>query len=52
MKAKSLSPDLDKIEMLPDAWERTARAVKAAVAPAPKKKAAPKRRSVVRKGKA
>lgn len=31
MKAKPLSPDLDKIEMLPDAWERTERAIKVAV---------------------
>jgi len=30
MKDKPLSPELDKIELYPDAWERTARAVKAA----------------------
>ena len=30
MKDKSLSPDLDKIELPPDAWERTERAIKAA----------------------
>ncbi len=33
MKDKPLSPDLDKIELHPDAWERTALAVKAAVRP-------------------
>ncbi len=27
MKSKPLSPDLDKIEMLPDAWERFQKAV-------------------------
>ena len=35
MKDKPLSPDLDKIELLPDAWERTERAVKAAARHAP-----------------
>jgi len=34
MKDKPLSPDLDKIELHPDAWERTERAIKAAVRPA------------------
>ena len=29
MKDKPISPELDKIEMLPDAWERTERAVRA-----------------------
>jgi hypothetical protein len=35
MKDKPLSPDLDKIELLPDAWARTERAVKAAARHAP-----------------
>ena len=33
MKDKPLSPDLDKIELHPDAWEGTKRAIKAAVRP-------------------
>jgi hypothetical protein len=41
MKDKPLSPDLDKIEMHPDAWERTKRAVKAALV-RPQPPAAPK----------
>ena len=53
MKAKPLSPDLDKIEMLPDAWERTAQAVKGAamampshsVKPSPKAAKAPAKAS-------
>ncbi len=45
MKDKPLSPDLDKIEMLPDAWERTAALAKAVAKHAPihqQPKAAPK----------
>ena len=53
MKAKPLSPDLDKIEMLPDAWERMAQAVKGAarampahnVKPSPKAVKAPAKAS-------
>jgi hypothetical protein len=31
MKDKSLSPELDSIELHPDAWERTERAIRGAV---------------------
>jgi hypothetical protein len=31
MKDKPLSPELDSIELHPDAWERTERAIKAAM---------------------
>jgi hypothetical protein len=31
MKDKPLSPELDTIELYPDAWERTERAIKAAM---------------------
>ena len=39
MNDKPLSPDLDKIELLPDAWERTERAIKAAVRRPPERQA-------------
>ena len=52
MKDKPLSPELDKIEMLPDAWERTARVVRAVAGHAPipqRAKPTPKRKlSVVK----
>jgi hypothetical protein len=51
MKPKPLSPDLDKIELHPDGWDRFERTVKAAFqAPALHRPKKPKaRRSVVRK---
>ena len=52
MKDKTLSPELDKIELHPDAWERTERAIKVAAGHAPihrnKPQAAKPKRSVVR----
>ena len=35
MKDKTLSPELDSIELHPDAWERTERAIKAAMSHKP-----------------
>lgn len=41
MKDKPLSPELDKIELEPDAWERTERAIKTAVQRPPPQQAKP-----------
>ena len=49
MKDKPLSPELDSIELHPDAWERTAAAVKAVAAHKPMP--APPKPSVVTKRK-
>jgi|GEM_PF-4982205 len=50
MTSKPLSPDLDKIEMRPDAWALTERAIKAAAkTPAQPSRKAKRKRSVVRK---
>jgi hypothetical protein len=53
MKDNGLSPELDTIELHPDAWERTERAIKASVGqkPAAAAKGQPAR-SVVDKRKA
>lgn len=55
MKPKKPAPSIEDIAMLPDAWERTARAIKAAARAVPihqskpKARAAKRRKSIVRK---